>query len=492
MIDFQATGWPPSAEDVKRLEDYQRYTQLFEGDHASAFAEKSAKLPSGVASKVYLIADYPKLISNVCGDMLFGEAPIFSAEDEAEQKLITDLVDSNDLISTLMEAALSQSFRGDAVFRCRVGTRDTDGQRGVIIEEVPAHSYFQEVDSQDCRRVLSEAIAWVHPTEESDYLRVEHHLKGEVVQQAFELDLNTGKVGDFVPLEFLHGSDAPPEREATGLPFSLLTHIPNTRHGSRRWGASDFAGGLESLFDAVNNRLSKIEAILDKHADPNLVVPQGTLDDDGNLEKSTGLVFEVPTEDGGSNLPRYMTWEGQLLACFQELEVLGDLIFKFSEISPAIFGQDKAGSIESGRAMRMRFIRTLAKMSRKKQIWDPRLKRILWVARKLGEKFLNWPAAPESPAKTVEIEWQDGLPVDQTEQVGIEVQRVREGLTTKEKAIRRLDQVNAAQARKELAAIAKEKAAATPPQLAAAPPTGTEPPPAENSPDPAARPPEGA
>lgn len=489
MIDFQAKGWPPSAEDKERLERYQRYTQLFEGDHAEAFAEKSAKLPPGVADKVYLIADYPRLITNVAGDMLFGESPIFSAEDEAEQELITELVTSNDLVATLMEAALSQSFRGDAVIRCRVGKRESDGQDGVIIEEVPAHSYFVELDPANCRRLLSEAIAWVHPTEERDYLRVEHHLPGQVIQQAFELDLATGEVGARVPLSLLHGESAPPDEEDTGLPFSLLTHIPNTRHVSRRFGKSDYGGGLESLFDAVNNRLSKIEAILDKHADPNLVVPQGTLDDDGNVQKSTGLVFEVPSEEGSTNLPRYLTWEGQLKACFDELEVLGDLIFKFSEISPAIFGQDKAGSIESGRAMRMRFIRTLAKMARKKQIWDPRLKRLLWVARMLGFKFLGWPEPPITPAKTVEIEWQDGLPVDQTEQVTIEVQRVQHGLTTREKSIRRLDQVNAAQARKELAAIAAEKEAATPAPLATVP--SAEPPEDDVEEDPA-EPPEGA
>ena len=68
----------------------------------------------------------------------------------------------------------------------------------------------------------------------------------------------------------------------------------------------------------------------------------------------------------------------------------------------------------------------------------------------------------------VEIHWMDGIPDDYLESVEVEKLRVEAGLTARETAIRRIDNVDEAQAREELRRMQAEGAASTPPAGATA------------------------
>lgn len=443
MIDFASLGWPPTAQDVARLADYERRQQLYESDHATAFANKSAKIPKGLKSKVYLIQDYPRLISRVCADLLFSEPPILSMS--GQQDRLNALISSNMLFASLYEAELGKSFRGDAVYRVRL---DGDARR-VAIEEIPAYSYFAELDPDNMRNVLSQAIAWVREVGGRRYLRVEHHMAGLIRNEQFvirEQGLPTHMVatqpalnlGKLVRVPVGEGYATPPEEEiATGVPFPLVVHVPNDRHGSQFWGSSDYTIGLESLFDEANQRITQIARVLDKHADPKLKLPEDVKPRDGRALDTTEMeAIYVPTGPEYANLPAYLTWNAQLDSAFQQLEKVADLIFKFSEISPAVFGEDKAGSIESGKAMKFRFMRTLAKISGKRRYWGPAIERILQLAMLLEEAHLGAPA----PGELV-IEWRDGLPHDYGEAIANEAARKAAGLTDDVSAIQKIDQV---------------------------------------------------
>lgn len=468
MIDFQRSGWPPSAADCKRLANYARYDQLRESRHAEAFEEKSAKLPPHLASKTYLIADYPSLISKVSADMLFGERPIFHAASPDEQAAMDEILRANNLWTTLHEAEQSNSSRGDAVLRVRLA--EDHGRRHVVIEELPASCYFIETDPDNSRRVLSHCLAWVRlgPDERTEYLRVEHHLPGQIVNELYLLSdtvipmrlagtdepmrLAAKRVRDRVDLADLYGSAAPPDVMETGVPYSLLFHVPAARNGNRVFGESDYTPGLESLFDAYNGRLTKIDDILDRHAEPIFLGPEGILDEQGNLRREDMSVLEIPRGGDGAAV-RYVTWEGQLQAAFMQLEKISDLIFKFSEISPAIFGEDKAGSIESGIAMRFRFARTESKISRKRNYWDPVLSHMVYVAMLLAARWIPGHPVPTRPPV---ITWRDGLPQNTKEQAEIEEIRLRSGTTSRQSAIMRIDETTQEAAREEIARIEAE------------------------------------
>lgn len=445
MIDFRQTNWPPDC-DQQRIDDYVRRVQLFESEHTEAFADRSAALPEHLLSKKYLIQDYPKLISTVFADLLFGEQPIFSLP--GQQAEIDQLVTNNDLGVSLYEGELSASMRGDAVFKASV----RQSEKRVVLEEYPASAYFVELNPHHCKRIKSQALAWEIQIGEQKYLVVEHHEPGWVTNEAFRL-IGGGRVGKKVPLAEVYGKDAPQERQETRVNVPLLFHIPNWRHGSRYWGMSDYTLGLETLFDEANDRLTQISEILDDHAKPQDVVPEGTLRRHRQVSVVDLEVIEVSPEEAALGLPRKNTWDAQLTSAFRELEVVADAIFKFSEVSPAIFGEDKAGSIESGRAMLFRFSRTLAKVARKARYWEPRIKQMFWVCQLLKQAWLGGPA----PAGLVEVTWRRGLPLDARELTDVAVAQVGARIMSRHTAIRLTRQVGDPEAEAELGRIDKDE-----------------------------------
>ena len=365
--------------------------------------------------------------------------------DSPEQLALDEIVRRNDLFTALWESALSGSARGDAAFKV---WRDEDGCARV--QEMSAGHYFAELDPDDVRHVLSQALAWVREVGEKEYLRVELHQPGLIRHELFELE--GAKVGRQVDLSTLY--DTPPlEEEATGVAESLLWHVPNWRIGSRYWGYSDFQD-LESLQDEANARISKIASYLDKHAEPKMAMPVGILDARGNVRASDLEVIEISDPEVAKSLPRYITWDGQLEAAFREFEMLQDLLHKVSEISPAVFGLDKSGAIESGKALKLRFIRTLAKISRKRNYYDPAIRGMLAQAMQLE----GHQVAPGD----ITITWKDGLPQDYSEAVVDESARYVAGLSSARAAIARLDGCGEQQADEELARIREEKSASVP------------------------------
>jgi len=255
-----------SAEDARRWSDYRRYEQLFEGRHEEAF-----NLPAASARRLqrYLVCNVAGVVSKTCADILFGESPRFVTCEAAAGEAVARLARGTDLRVVGYEAALAASFRGDAVLKVRWT------EAGARIEEVPAGLYLPELDPDDVRGVRRVTLAWLRQAEGKTYLRREVHEPGLVRNLLHEVESNGYALKEPVALARLYGADAPPEEAETGLPAIPVIHLPNYRTGSRFWGYSDYLG-LESLFAALNERLSQVSEVLRKHAAPRLAVPQTT------------------------------------------------------------------------------------------------------------------------------------------------------------------------------------------------------------------------
>lgn len=443
MLRFEE--FPPAGDDAQRLADYGRFELLLDGRHETAFSDRSAKIPPGKKSITYIVANFAGLVSKVCADLLFGEAvEIVVGEPETPiQQRLDEIVRRNQLQTMLWESACGNSARGDAVVKV---WRAEDGL--ARIREMGVGGYFVERDPDDVREVLSEALAWKREVGDRCYLRVQHHMPGQVVNELFELSELGDKVERAVSLAALY-KNPPPEVEETGIDRSLLFHIPNLRIGSRYFGWSDYQD-LETLLDEGNNRLSKIASYLDRHAEPKLVVPPGVTDPKGRARASSLSVIEMDDAELAKVLPRYVTWDGKLEAAFDELDRILELLHKVSEIAPAAFGMDKSGAPDSGKALKLRFIRTLAKVSRKRNYYDAAIRGMLATALQLeGETAVT----PDD----IKISWKDGLPQDYSEAVTDETTRFREGLTSARSAVMRLDGVGQAEAEEELDRIHEEK-----------------------------------
>jgi hypothetical protein len=433
----------PKQADKNRIDQYRHYDRIYNGEHFDAFSIKSSGEVAKAYKKLrYIVANFGGLMSHVMADMLFGESLTIDLKDNKSQDFISSLVHENDLISQLYESAIINSRRGDDVFKIRIGKRnplDTFAKPEIIIEQVGANIYFPAFDSKAARNVTTQDIIATTFVEGSNtYLHKETHQPGVIYHEVFKYD----------PRSQTLISNEDPKRfgfmevEETKIKRSLVFHIPNFRDGEF-FGPSDYKD-LESLFFALNNRLTKTDNILDKHSDPILAVPPGVIDEEGKVKKESLGMFEVDNENPGFNKPEYIVWNANLESAFKQVDKIVDLLFMFSEIAPATMGADKGGQAESGRALKFKLLSTIRKRNRKISYYDMAIKEMLKTSMELSE---SWgiatrdglrPGAIEVP----NIKWSDGVVNDQVEMVEIAEKRVNTGLSSRADEIAKLDDIS--------------------------------------------------
>jgi len=434
-------------EERERFLRYDKFRKMFRGEHRELFHDEIVRrLSTSQLEYVnYIICNFCKLVSLTSADYLFGEPHIYRVKsgNKNSQERLTQIVRDNKLHALNYRIGLGCSYRGDAFYKVRFENNFP------IIEPVKADIVFPEFDEDNTFKPVRVKIAWIKVKDGVPYLRLEIHEKGQIRNEMYRI--RRGKVAEQVPLERVY-ENPPPEVQETQVDDFLVVHAPNWCGDEEFWGYSDYYD-IETLIDELNNRYSQVADILDKHADPKLAVPQSVfdtlVDEKGEADKKDLGLIGIP--DDAKVLPQYLTWDAQLEHCFKEIEYILKALMLFTETSPDLFGLEGKGP-ESGRALRFRLMRTLAKVRRKAIFFDPVLKKVLYLAQALDGAFGKGPGPEE-----VEIEWKDGLPVDQKEQA--EIENIRTGgrpTTSLISAIKRLDDVDDETAKAEIERMNEE------------------------------------
>lgn len=445
--------YPPKAES-KRLADYKTNEKVFLGEHFDAFTIKSSEFAKDYAQLKYIVCNFGGMLSKLSADMLFQEFPTLSLGDDGDSDWLEAFIRDNKFKTQAYESALEGSFRGDALFRLR----SFDGI--MYLEDINPACYFPKYNPSNLRAAPEyEDLIWeVSLGVDKRGIYTERHYKGRVETSLYEIASNGEIIAKLNLKDYYPDVD---EVVQTGVDYStLLFHIPNYKINSRYFGISDYYD-LMSLFFAINNRMTKVDNILDKHGDPILAVPDGFLDDDGKVNRAAFGVIEVDTNEK-QMMPQYIVWDAKLEAAYDEIDKLVEMLFMFSETSSAAIGMDKSGVAESGRALKFKLLRTIAKKNRKQLYYDDAFKHMFKVAQEFakannlttqsGVKF-------SKDVQDLQIEWSDGVINDIQEMIDYEVQRIKNGLTSKVDAIQRLDGVSEDEAQKRLEAISTEKTA---------------------------------
>lgn len=364
------------------------------------------------------MANLASLISKVSADFLFGEPVLIKAEDTEREAIEEIFVDSL-LQDLLWETALSSSYYGDGYLKGRL----EDGKG--IIDPVDPSMVTIETHPDNSRKVERFVIQWKRAINGQDYLRREIREFGVIKQELWMLDGDQLARQVDLKMAFPNG-DAPPEEQKTGIDGFLMVHIPNFKSSPLNlYGRSDYAE-LETLFDEINNRVTRDGHILDKHSDPKLAIPPGVLDKEGKVRRQNLQMFEVGAHQAGIMKPEYITWNGNLSDSNTHFDRLLKLVFLVSETSPDVFGMNEGGTAESGRALRLRLMRTIAKIQRKKRYFNRALETILKETAQLaGKKVEN-----------LSLEFQDGLPTDFREEAEIREIESRTGNVSLETMVR--------------------------------------------------------
>lgn len=446
----------PYPDSTQRLLNYSYFENLFFGDHFEAFNLKINNHQFGKQySKLrYVMVNFAGLVSKICADMLFSEPITIKMPEGGDQDYVEALAKTNKLNTQLYESALSNSYNGDAVFKVRVGKRHpNDEKSSVIIEDITPRIYFPKLDPFNVRsEPLQKELAWLFNVGTKQYLRKEIHEPGKIINKVFEM--HEGKIGNEASLDLLNAGQLPEEVD-TKIPESLIIHIPNWKVGSRWEGVSDYYD-LDSLFFAINNRMTKVDNVLDKHTDPILMVPPGVLDEDGRVQKKSMQVIEIGEGENGK--PEYIVWDASLENAFKEIEKLVEFMYMIGEVSPDVLGLGE-GVSDSGRALKFKLMRTIAKVARKKLYYYTGIQQVLYVAQLMGKAW-----GVEADGKLIKGEamrpdlvFADGLPADDTELLENESKAIDIGITSKKDSIMRVYGVDEQTAEERLKEIEKEK-----------------------------------
>ena len=440
----------PYPTHIDRISQYSSNQQLLEGNHWEAFALQGDKDFSERYSKLrYVVCNFAGLVSKVIADILFGEGITISGGDN--QAWLEDFYFKNQMQTLNFESAMSNSAKGDALYKLRVEDKE------IFVDDINPSIYFPHINpANPKRKPETEELAWTEMIGKTKYLIREIHTPGFVITKVHELndkneieiDVDVKKYNEIAGTNYVASVD-------TGIKRNLLVHVPNYRYSGKYFGVSDY-NDINSLLFALNNRITKVDNILDKHSDPILAVPEGILDENGRVKKEKLTMIELADKD--TPTPEYIVWNASLENAFKEIDKLVEFLFMFSETSPDVLGLGK-GQAESGRALKMRLLRTIAKKNRKQRYYDQGLKEVFIIAQELSRAkgyTVNGVKCPSNPV-IPSLKFADGIVNDTFEDTQIQTMRLESGITTKKRAIMTLDEVEESEAEEIIKEINTEK-----------------------------------
>lgn len=459
--------FPPQAH-FDRVQRYRTNKTLFKGYHADVFRDNTLG-SNRVKEILYISVNLAGIICKKSADFLFGEEIKITTGKEVgkDQEALDRFYNDNHLNILLYESALSNAYSGDSFIKVRYGQeyggelpQELDTPR-VIIEALSPDNVFPDTVKWDKNKikVFHVTNTFYDQDKKQWYLNVESHISGAIYYHSYTVTPLYHDY-DMVPIRFSIDGMVEDSLKVvyTGVKSPLVIHIPNLAT-SDEWQGVDDLTELHPLFDEINNRLSQIADILDKHSNPAMAVPSGLLSEDENGNAQFNVAFSKVFEVMGKEdiLPSYITWNGQLNEAFQELDRLIDLVLTTSEIPAVALGRGDSGtSGSSGLAIKWRMNSLLAKINRKRQYYSKGIKQILKVAQELENVVGIETYAPVIPV----LQFSDGLPQDDLEQATIMNMRTG-GLPTlsQKSAIMQLHKITEEQAEAEIKRIKEEQEA---------------------------------
>lgn len=468
MNMFKKGDFFPPVEHQKRIDKYKENKMLFEGKHWELFR----KYNLAKSGKNYLSVNLAGVIAKKSADFLIGDGVIVSAgkEDNSPEQMAFDrFKETNDLDILFYESALANAYRGDSFFKVRYG-QEMDGlypeefdMKRVIIETVNAENVFPETASHNRNLLTTYHIAVPIRVDESEsinkpnnfMLQVESHYAGRIEYHNHELTVIRTET-DGTPIEYKIGNMIGDIQVVqTGVPIPLVVHVPNFATDDT-WEGLDDLTELKPLFDELNNRLSQVASIMDKHSNPALALPMGLLTEDEYgrpiFNVADSKVFELDQKD---IVPQYITWNGQLQEAYSEIDRIISLILTTAEIPEVALGMGDSGtSGSSGLAIKWRMNSLLSKIKRKRKYYEKGLKRVFLIAQYL-EDIVGVANYELTQPKLV---FTEGLPKDEMEQTNIHIQQTGGAVLMSQKtAIMKLHGLTEEQAEAEIDRINEEK-----------------------------------
>lgn len=400
------TKYPDSASNL-----LSQTSRFFWGNPPDPGSVRDAKL------HVPLAGD----IASTSADLLFGEPPVWSVPESADNAEATqarlDKIIENGLIPVLLEAAEVDSALGGVYLRVVIDQKMSDT---VLFDTIPPEAAVPEWRSGR----LEAATFWrqIDQDEGKVYRHLERHEVGWIYHGLFAG--TDDHLGDPVDLRIhpdTEGFAALVDRQgrmATGADTLTAEYVPNMRPNRLMRGSplgrSDYQG-IELVMDALDETWSSL--MRDIHLGKSrLVVPESYLDSQGagrgarfNAERELFLPVKAMPDNEGISLQsiQFDIRVDQHLTTCRNLAVQG---LRGAGYSAQTFGEGDQGGPATATEIQARERRSFVTRDRKIGYWRPPLARLTKAALQVDK--LHYGSDSGDVSELPNIEWPDGVQVD--------------------------------------------------------------------------------
>lgn len=401
-LDFLKVGeyFPPQSER-ERLQNYSTYKKIFEGKHNEVYQNQidRVKRVQGDFQEVIsydVILNYQQLMSKKVADLLCGESPKISVQDEKKQKIVDEILKRNDIFNLIYILSIDSSRYGVGLFYLY-----KDLNRGVIDLTQPA-LWFPVVHQRNVRRIQYHVLCIPRQINEKETeLYVEIHEKGRYTVKYF-LIRNGKIVREFTDEEKVI---------ETGLNDFAIIPVTNITTSDNITGISDYTT-IDSIVCELEVRFIQIAKVLDKHSQPSMQGPSSALTynrETDSYSLKTGSYFVVESNDGKVS---YLTWDAQLEANFRFIQELQNALYVLSEMGGTLLGdKENEGGAVSGLAYKLKMESPIQKVKRIRNSMDTALRKAISNCAKMEGYDID--------EYELVIEWQDGITTDEKEEAEI-------------------------------------------------------------------------
>lgn len=452
--------FPPKREKV-RFSMIKKNRAIYDGDHRAIFNRDKKHLYIDHRRKkiLYIAVNLAAKISEYYSSLILGDGVFFDVDNDKIQEQVNAIVKDNDFFITLLEGAIDQSRYGYFVLRVRE-EEDVEGNKKAVIEQVPDDQFVVEF-THDLKPKIKSITLFAFLKIEDDKGKERKYLFKEIyfypngkvereevfiTNELWLLDKNDDSVKK-VNLALLDSEIK--EEIRTGINFIPIRIINNSKPSEFNFGKSDYKDN-ESLFEELNDKVSMVSKQLQKHMNSKMAVPQGTLDQDGNVKASEADIFEV---GGDEMIPQYITnSNSQIDQAFKHIESTIREIAAISQMPLESFGFDHKGGVESPEGFRLRNFETQKRIEKKRLYMESHLQFIINTS-------LLFEGTKEK--QKIDVKWSNVLPEDEKLKTDILSLQVASELKSKRTAIKELQKIDEAQLDEEIERIKQDSVAGT-------------------------------
>ncbi|HET8575227.1 MAG TPA: hypothetical protein VFM02_03610 [Candidatus Paceibacterota bacterium] len=436
----------PNDNELERIRTLGKYEKLFENNQESVLQlhEKIKKQYKNAADLLYLSHAIPSHVSEFYGDFVQGDSERLTIDtvlDNAQEKqMVKEIVDENDLKEKIYDYAVKQSEYGFTVLLGRV----EDGK--FVIEEVEQDQYFPQADGSVIFATYLRDPHGDQPMRQRDlYLYTQHYqLVGNTVhieRRAWRTDTSQ-RASDAISLAYL-GITAPEDEMIQNMTMLPIVQIDNGRKTRFGFGKSDYADIMPQLAE-VNERSTHVATQLLKNLDAKLEMQDipSLRSDDGSLKTFDYIMLP----DSTSVKTRYVTNENPLLEeTFKHIDRQFQFISWVSSVP--MFELLKTTRPERVESLRIHLFSAIRKTNTKRSRVVKGIRQIIQI----GFEMLN-----KTLTGTIDVQFSTVIPHDPLIEVQVEQIKVASGLSSRESAMRRLENYSQEEAEAELERIKNE------------------------------------